>query len=962
MMQTALFLGATLLVASSALAQAPTDEHTTFLARFDKSPAPDYCAGDWRAGYSGEVELVEGKFGSAASLDERQRLTYRAAEKINPQAGTIELWLKCTWEPGTVPDLHILSFRTPSNCYLNFNSISRINAQQLGAAFQGGPEDAHVWKRVGLDPSAWVADQWYHLAAVWDGNVIQFYANGELVAEVTDAAAMVGTPEEFTVGAGPLVIDELRISNVARTADEIASSASPEPQEALTTYLTDLEPADQGQAVGAVGFDVQHAIDDREMPLVIGTTAYARGIALRAPGYVEYAVPEGFARLTGQAGASAFSPEGRAVALTISADGEQLFSSGPTTPGSAAARLDVSVADAKNIRLEAKPAGDEDAGAVGIFADLLLAPEGAQPPPPFAREMAEEEIALQRLRTQVAEFRFELPEAPNGYVIYPGHPVDMIDPTMEPLGESFPERMRIAAAPGEYEAVQFIICAARDMPGVRVTCGALRGPVGEIPDPQVDVRLIRRVLQRRGYWMDPDLENYDVVSRFLFPNREFWLPAGNLKEAHIIVHVPDEAQPGTYQGTISVAPEGMEATEFALELEVLPVQLVEAPDKRYGMYYTFTNLLDNPEVLHAELADMAAHGCTTLCPHVGIAFERAEDGTITWSYDHVRALLEAMRQHGGHGAIVVQDSVFTLARLMGLKGVTAEDDSEPLAENEEFCRIIGEVLGGLKQVEAEFPEFEVVLTHMDEVFGRNRMPRFIDAAKVVKQTPGFRFYETLHTMPGRWEEYMEQSDPYIDIRCMNGHALDEWLKAGHTFEELAQMLEASGDEGWTYYNMRGSFFVPEWNRIVNGLYMWLSPLTVHVPWKYYAYGGSPFDDTDSERYDFGYAFPSDEDPTQLISTLHWEAFRQGCDDMRYIATLEDLVRRAEEKGVDAGRAKAWLNELRGMIPRVPDDIAEIDLESPLLVAISEKFSGADYDRMRWHTATQIIDLRKALGE
>lgn len=55
-------LGASLLLSTSALTQMPLGKHTTFLARFGKSPIPNYCAGDWQAVYSGDVELVKGKF------------------------------------------------------------------------------------------------------------------------------------------------------------------------------------------------------------------------------------------------------------------------------------------------------------------------------------------------------------------------------------------------------------------------------------------------------------------------------------------------------------------------------------------------------------------------------------------------------------------------------------------------------------------------------------------------------------------------------------------------------------------------------------------------------------------------------------------------------------------------------------------------------------------------------------
>lgn len=209
---------------------------------------------------------------------------------------------------------------------------------------------------------------------------------------------------------------------------------------------------------------------------------------------------------------------------------------------------------------------------------------------------------------------------------------------------------------------------------------------------------------------------------------------------------------------------------------------------------------------------------------------------------------------------------------------------------------------------------------------------------------------------------MEQADANIDVRSMNGHSLETWLHDGNSFDDMAELLAASGDEAWIYHNMRGAFFEAEWNRIINGIWMWQSPITVHAPWKYYAVGGDPFDDTDAARFDFVYAVPMPDNPTELISTLHYEAFREGIDDMRYIATLEDAIARAEEAGVDAGAAKAWLTELAGMIPQAPGDIMDIDEESPLCVAISRVFSGADYDRLRWHTADQIIALEAKLGQ
>ena len=57
-------------------------------------------------------------------------------------------------------------------------------------------------------------------------------------------------------------------------------------------------------------------------------------------------------------------------------------------------------------------------------------------------------------------------------------------------------------------------------------------------------------------------------------------------------------------------------------------------------------------------------------------------------------------------------------------------------------------------------------------------------------------------------------------------------------------LKESGDEAWFYHNARGPYWTPEWSRLINGLYLWASPFTTHIPWTYQAYSDNPFDDTD----------------------------------------------------------------------------------------------------------------------
>jgi len=934
----------------------PIDQYTTFVASFDSSVQPDYCAGDWRAGARGEAELTEGRFGNAVALGDGQSLTYNADGKINLAAGTIEFWVLWTEELAAAERVSLFTMVTPEQGnYVNFN---KIQGARLGMPVKGGPADDFTWQRVDVDFANWEVGTWHYLAGTWEGGVIALYADGLLAQEEAGGAGLIELPPTFTVGASGLVLDELRISSIARSAEEIAARATAQPGEATTMYLTDLEPAEMDQALGVVGIDAQTAIDDRTLPLVTGQTAYARGVALRAPGHIEFELPAGLAQFRGACGLSPFGREGASATLVFSLDGQEahVIADLPGEP----APVELAVQGGQTLRIEARVAGEEP-GAVAVVGDAMLLAEGIEPPPSFSREMSVEELEIQRMRTHVAEFSFALPEAPNGYVIYAGHPVDAIDLALEPLAQVFPEALSIAAAPGEYEAAQFTLCATRDMPSVRVSIGDLSGDAGAIPASDVQVQLIRRVLQRKGYWMPRQPQNYEAISRFLFPSRDFWLPAGNLKEVQVLVRVPEDAAPGDYSGTVRVAPDGLEPTEMALSLIVRPIELVQPEHKRYGMYYRMANVADKPEILDAEFADMAAHGCTMIKGAARIEFAEADDGTITWNFDLIRTMLDGGRRHGFFGPITIYDNIPQLARLMGYSELDDEGQGDPISEQEDVLDVARRCFAELKALEEQYSEFEFVLTHMDEVFGRGRLERYVDAAEVIRNTSEFRIYITMHMSPGRWEEYMERADPWIDVRSINGHSLETWLHSGHDWDDLARMLAEAGDEGWIYHNMRGSFFKAEWNRFINGLFMWASPLEVHVPWMYYYIGGDPFDDTDSDTFDFGYAFPHPDDPTQLISTLHYEAFREGYDDTRYLVTLEETMERARAQGIDVSEAQAWLGEVRALLPQLPADIQEIELESPYSVAAERKFSGADYDAIREQTARHIIALQQQLG-
>ncbi len=938
----------------AAFAEAPVDDHTLLMARFDEGltadPGPGEATGE---GWS----LVPGRFGQGLRVDADQTLTWPVEGLIGTEQGTIELWMKRWWSADEEVKTRIVGWKTPANNYLRVNFV---NAHRLGVSMSGGPKGATVWHRVDYDPAAWADDVWHHVAATWQGGTIRFYVDGEPIRTSAKDTPMVEAPTELEIGPGPLLIDDLRISDTVRTGQEIAQGFTGR-RLSEVTLLTDCEATDSAQALGEVGIDAQRGIDERTMPLMVGRRLYERGVGLRAPGRVTFSVPAGFARLTGEAGACSFA-DAPPAEIAISVDGAEAFVTTVEASGSATA-FDIPLPGACEVRIEARLVDVEGRAQAPmiVVGDPVLTPAGQEPPEVLARPISDATVEIQRMRMDATRFGFDLPAGTVVYALFPDHPVDAIDPAVQPRAQL--EELDIQAAPGEFEAAQFMLCTGLDLTGVRVSCSDLNGP-GEasIPASAVDVRLIRRVLQREDYRIGRAPGNYTAVSRFVFPNRAFWLPAGNLKQLHLIAHVPADATPGDYAGTVTVRADGVPETQVPLRLRVLPIELVEHPDHGYSMYYNArSEAASRPELFRNELRNIREHGCGMLKPRgTGIVFEQDEAGEITWSLEGIRTVLDVLREEGFGGPIPLADSARKLGGLLDVAGLTAGDASDALHESAEANRLMAGALAELEALSAKYPEFEFLTQHGDEVLGDAKRYPFIDHSKLVRPHTALRNYMTVHMIPGAWEEPTAEIDQFVDIRCLNGHSVEAWLHDGHDFAELAQLAEASGDELWIYHNMRGAHFMPEWNRILQGLYMWQSPLRVHVPWMWNSYGGDPFDDTDAERYDFGYAFPLDDRGEQIVSTLHWEACREGVDDIRYVATLEAAVERADERGIDTAGAQAALDAAAGMLPKLPDEIEQVEGESPLLIVAAARHTGADRDRMRAELARQIIALNAKL--
>ena len=194
---------------------------------------------------AGAEELVLGKTASGT-------LTYPALDNMNFEESTVECWIKLAYDPAPL---------LPAKDFQGFLTFMAIKAEDggvsIGYAAQKG-QDKPQWfcsvapKPVvygfGFVPPLMKLGEWHHLAIVWKGQEAFTYWDGKETGRSKQNASfgkVFGSLRDATIFIGDkwnrhslMVIDDLRISRVARTPAELGFNGELKPD----VYTTLLDP------------------------------------------------------------------------------------------------------------------------------------------------------------------------------------------------------------------------------------------------------------------------------------------------------------------------------------------------------------------------------------------------------------------------------------------------------------------------------------------------------------------------------------------------------------------------------------------------------------------------------------------------------------------------------------------------------------------------------------------------
>lgn len=553
-----------------------------------------------------------------------------------------------------------------------------------------------------------------------------------------------------------------------------------------------------------------------------------------------------------------------------------------------------------------------------------------------------------------------------GEVVLATHlPLDDVDPAAAPTRWTQGTPMTIVAAPGERERVAFVVYTGGQRGTLDVQLPELASTAHVLPATSAGLRRVRRVPVRTHYRG----KQTKVVGRFAPRFTPHAIGTARFEEIWLEIDVPSDTPPGVYAGTLEVRV-GNALRPRTVRLVVRDMSLGGTGDKGLGMFYHAFARLSDPERMRRDLADMRAHGVDSLVLDVRPRFGWGPSHVLMVDTAPITTALTLVRDGGFRGTVVVDAGLVPLARLLGHLDVAyAGKDGASLDGDAAFEEAATRTLAEIARTQEAFPELELLVMHVDEIFEGGRMPLFERLAGHARDA-GLRNYATLSTVDADADKKRQRLDPVIDVRGHHGYSFEWWLVRGGTVANYQQELRRSGDAAWFYHNERGTYFTGRWARLVNGLYLWASPFSTHVTWAYQAFEQQPLDDLDGRSHDFGMAFPDPDDPSALMPTRIWTALSEGHDDLRYLAALETAIARWGPRAPEASaRAQAYLDGLREDVMRIPVGVDADRLmakigspaEAPLLDALARRYDDAALALVRTRIEEHIHSLEVAAG-
>ena len=449
--------------------------------------------------------------------------------------------------------------------------------------------------------------------------------------------------------------------------------------------------------------------------------------------------------------------------------------------------------------------------------------------------------------------------------VYPG--------TVPAAAERGARTIKTYATLGEFEPVQVAAYALADAT-LLASVTDLKGPGTLAAGRDVVIRYVECVPLRAGG--GSGVKSWQVQPAWLRGNKPLAVKAHGSQAWYVTLHVPADAKPGDYRGTVTIAAANGGKAEFPLELKVLPVALDRADQFARGPYVSGQMEEDDVRVLR----EYGVNSCS-MWHGGGLAPRKEADACTAVVTPAMDDYLRRLKKAGFVRMVYFGGGDNRFANPAGVADATASKVGTP-----EFAKYYGEYWTAIRRLEKQNGWPKMICCPFDEpVKSDDRIRNYLACYDAVKKaSPDTQVFCVFMNRPTAAERLGLTADIWS---CNGAFDVNAARKKALEAEGVHRLLYPY--TGCTVRSKPGATrwsagFCP-WKYGADGIYFWA----------YLWSSEDPFNDLDGDVSDWT---PAARDVDDVIYTcVGFEGWREGIDDRLYVETALRLAKERNRKDV-----------------------------------------------------------------